>query len=252
MKLLGYTALGMQLLINISGVRASSPVPIQHVNIESSATASIEANELSTAYNLAEHTCPECLVQLIMSAESNIPDGEIPHQLANELARLVTEAAVKLDRPQEEVYENLEAFIRARAGGFRSQPHFDSRTWIGSQHSEGSWRFLDRMLKLLRQFISAYVTAVAEDGLSPDNTNTSPVLTNTAETSVISETVTTPPSSINTATLTTDKKQAATNSTSSLRKDRSKIESSNTSNGDNDEDEDDYDENEDDDGDDRK
>ncbi|PIA19542.1 hypothetical protein COEREDRAFT_5372 [Coemansia reversa NRRL 1564] len=251
MKLLGYTALGMQLLINVAGVHAFSPEPIQHVSIESSATASGKANEPSTVVNVAEHTCPECVVQLIMSAENNIPDGEeMFHQLANELARLVDEAAATLDRPLDKVYKDVEAFIRARGGGLRSQPHFDSRTWIGSQHSEGSWRFFDRMLKLLRQFISAYVTAVAENGLSPDTTSTSPVLTNTAETPDISVTTTSPPSSINTETLTADKKQATTNSLSSSRKNRSRSESNNTSNGDSDEDE--YDEDEDDDSDDGK
>ncbi|KAJ2083130.1 hypothetical protein H4R24_001043 [Coemansia sp. RSA 988] len=248
MRLRGYTALGMQLLIKIAGVHAFLPEHTQHNAIEPSATPIGESNEPTTARNLVEHTCPECVVQLIMPVDSNAPDREeVSHQLVNELSRLVDETASTLDRPQDEVYKGVEALVRARSSGLRSQPHFDPRTLIDPEYTEEGWRFVDRMVKLFRQFISAYVTAVADNGLSPESTSTSPASTNTAEAASMSSPTATPPSSTETTTVAAGKEQATTKISSS-RKSRSRSHSSNsTSTNVENDDEDDDDEDDDDD-----
>ncbi|KAJ1874753.1 hypothetical protein LPJ55_001226 [Coemansia sp. RSA 990] len=109
----------------------------------------------------APDICPDCMVRLM------VPPGNSEIQ-SSELAQfslLVNEAAAELGKPHSEIYRELDAVIRARR-----RPRFDPSTLIDPAYTEEGKRLFDRMVLLLRKFIAAYVTAVAENGESSTGT----------------------------------------------------------------------------------
>ncbi|KAJ2306820.1 hypothetical protein IWW54_004614 [Coemansia sp. RSA 2705] len=161
MKLLGCTALG---ILSLASVHASFEAPIQ--GPDDFGAASEAASNAPSPAGAAEHICPECMVRLLLPpGESGLDaqqEAAVSAQLAAEVSRLVDEAAVALNKPHNQIFSNLQAVVRARG---RSWPRFSASALMGSEYAEEGRRFFDRMMQLLRKFIAAYVTAVAENGL---------------------------------------------------------------------------------------
>ncbi|KAJ2456297.1 hypothetical protein EV183_000224 [Coemansia sp. RSA 2336] len=105
----------------------------------------------------APDICPDCMVRLMVP----LGNSEIQSSELAQFSLLVDEAAAELGKPHSEIYSELDAVIRARR-----RPRFDPSTLIDPAYTEEGRRLFDRMVLLLRKFIAAYVTAVAENGES--------------------------------------------------------------------------------------
>ncbi|KAJ2667192.1 hypothetical protein IW148_000293 [Coemansia sp. RSA 1199] len=182
MRLLGYTALSIQLLVRVTNVRASSELTLQGF-VDPGATPT-EAS--ATPTEAAEQVCPECIVrQMLPPGELGLSvqqEAFMMSRLASQVSRLVDEAASELNKPHAEVFGSLEAVVRARGG----RPRFDPSTLIDPIYTEEGKRLFGRMVDLFRKFVAAYVTAVAENGLGSETTAPLQVLPAKTESNAVS------------------------------------------------------------------
>ncbi|KAJ2526048.1 hypothetical protein IWW43_006547, partial [Coemansia sp. RSA 1935] len=158
MKILKYTALSIQLLVRATNVRASSELTL-HGLVDPGATPT----------EASERMCPECIVRQMLPPELGLTvqqEASMTRRLASQVSQLIDEAALELNKPHAQVFESLEAIVRARGG----RPRFDPSKLIDPKYTEEGKRLFGRMADLFRKFVAAYVTAVAENGLGSETT----------------------------------------------------------------------------------
>ncbi|KAJ2345940.1 hypothetical protein GGF43_005094 [Coemansia sp. RSA 2618] len=250
MKLLGCTAFSIQLLAGVAIVRASSE-PVPHGFADPGATPTGVTNAPSASAYAAEHVCPECMVRLMMPpGESGLnaqQEADVSSHLTAEISRIIDETAAALNKPRAEVFSGLEAVVRARRGG---RLHLNLSSLIDPKYSEEGKRLFGRMVELLRKFVSAYVTAVAENGLGSESSSaplpSAKAESSTSTTEASLPAVATPPATtpLSTAEAKTTSMQHTTSKAAST---KSRSRSHSSSDNDDDDDEDDEDDDEDDD-----
>ncbi|KAJ2425432.1 hypothetical protein GGF47_002532, partial [Coemansia sp. RSA 2524] len=156
--ILKYTALSIQLLVRATNVRASSELTL-HGLVDPGATPT----------EASERMCPECIVRQMLPPELGLTvqqEASMTRRLASQVSQLIDEAALELNKPHAQVFESLEAIVRARGG----RPRFDPSKLIDPKYTEEGKRLFGRMADLFRKFVAAYVTAVAENGLGSETT----------------------------------------------------------------------------------
>ncbi|KAI7834236.1 hypothetical protein BX661DRAFT_50635 [Kickxella alabastrina] len=125
---------------------------------------------------------PESIVQRLAELEDvelNDKQGvDLKSELVGELNRLVSDTANIIGRPREDVYNGIDALIRARTRG-RPRPkgeprmHVNPKDLIGLMYNDGSRKFFGRMFSLFHQLASAYVKSVSANGFDTSTSTTS-------------------------------------------------------------------------------
>ncbi|KAJ2678670.1 hypothetical protein GGH99_005640, partial [Coemansia sp. RSA 1285] len=128
-------------------------------------TTSIQSE--AQASDVHQSACFECMVQqLLPISVLNIDHDKkeiLASQLAEEYARLVDEAAESLQQSRNIVAEGVMSNIRARRGGLRSDSRLRPYEILNSLYNEEGKRFFERMVDLLKKFVSAYAKIAATD-----------------------------------------------------------------------------------------
>ncbi|KAJ2715957.1 hypothetical protein H4R19_000916, partial [Coemansia spiralis] len=111
------------------------------------------------------HNCPGCVARLLaplQDAGFDVRlDAKEEGQLAADIALLADQEAAVSGKTRNQVVEEAAAVFRARR--IHSWPRFDINAIMESEFGQQSMRFADRMFKLFRRFVTAYVSAAAED-----------------------------------------------------------------------------------------
>ncbi|KAJ2757967.1 hypothetical protein H4S06_002923, partial [Coemansia sp. BCRC 34490] len=185
MKLARYVLVVVRLLIGMSStsVLAEVETPLaEQINI-SERGATIQSAESmpgttsiqseAQVSDVHQSACFECMVQqLLPISVLNIDHDKkeiLASQLAEEYARLVDEAAESLQQSRNTVAEGVVSNIRARRGGLRSGSRLRPYEILNSLYNEEGKRFFERMVDLLKKFVSAYakIAATDDDNVSP-------------------------------------------------------------------------------------
>ncbi|KAJ2663154.1 hypothetical protein IWW48_001475 [Coemansia sp. RSA 1200] len=128
-------------------------------------TTSIQSEAQSP--DVHQSACFECMVQqLLPISVLNIDHDEkelLASQLAEEYARLVDEAAESLQQSRNAVAEDVVSNIRARRGGLRLGSRLRPYEFLNSLYNKEGKRFFERMVDLLKKFVSTYAKIAASD-----------------------------------------------------------------------------------------
>ncbi|KAJ2680760.1 hypothetical protein GGI25_000395 [Coemansia spiralis] len=189
MRIAKCATIGFRVLAGIVYVTATSDTRVfsEGDALEQGATQQAPSSETTPLMQSAgkdseaQDVCIDCMVQQIVPLnELGLDDDQqaaLARQLGTELSRLVDETADKLHSSRKEVFDGVDAVIRAREGTrLRSRPRFNPSEIFSSIYNEQSKRLVGRMFELLRRFIAAYAKAAAADD-APSNSGSSPAAT---------------------------------------------------------------------------